>query len=115
MDVDEEDEESGSSQRLKRVSDYGIEVDFEVLSGEEREVSEKARTYVLDGFWKRRFQDSSGETLAEFDASVAKLNAEIERMTPNMKAMDRQVPSSPSACPRLMTAFGPDLMMLRPS
>ena len=38
MDVDEEDEESGSSQR---VSDYGIEVDFEVLSREEREVSEK--------------------------------------------------------------------------
>ena len=39
MDVDEEDEESGSTQRLKRVPDYGIEVDFEVLSGEEREVS----------------------------------------------------------------------------
>ncbi len=39
MDVDEEDEESGSTQRLKRVPDYGIEVDFEVLSREEREVS----------------------------------------------------------------------------
>ena len=39
-------------------------------------------------------QDSSGETLAEFDASITKLNAEIERMTPNMKAMDRHVPPS---------------------
>ncbi|KAH9053337.1 cohesin complex subunit psm1 [Lactarius vividus] len=72
MDVDEEDAESGSTQRVKRVPDYGIEVDFEVLSGEERE-------------------DASGETLAEFDASITKLNAEIERMTPNMKAMDRHV------------------------
>ncbi|KAH9061732.1 cohesin complex subunit psm1 [Lactarius deliciosus] len=70
MDVDEEDAESGSTQRIKRVPDYGIEVDFEVLSGEERE-------------------DASGETLAEFDTSITKLNAEIERMTPNMKAMDR--------------------------
>ncbi|KAH9170044.1 cohesin complex subunit psm1 [Lactarius sanguifluus] len=70
MDVDEEDAESGSTQRIKRVPDYGIEVDFEVLSGEERE-------------------DGSGETLAEFDTSITKLNAEIERMTPNMKAMDR--------------------------
>ena len=39
MDVDEEDAENGSTQHPKRVSDYGIEVDFEVLSGEEREVS----------------------------------------------------------------------------
>jgi len=71
MDVDEdEDAEGSSTQHPKRVHDYGIEVDFEVLGGDERE-------------------DSSGETLAEFDASITKLNAEIERMTPNMKAMDR--------------------------
>jgi hypothetical protein len=52
-------------------------------------------------------QDSSGETLAEFDASITKLNAEIERMTPNMKAMDRHV-ALPSRCPDvqgLMTCF----------
>lgn len=46
MDVDEEDAESGSTQRLKRVPDYGIEVDFEVLGGEEREVS-GTRPHVL--------------------------------------------------------------------
>ncbi|KAI0266211.1 cohesin complex subunit psm1 [Gloeopeniophorella convolvens] len=69
MDVDEEDE-GDSTQRPKRVSDYGIEVDFEALDENERE-------------------DASGETLTEFDASISKLNAEIERMTPNMKAMDR--------------------------
>ena len=44
-------------------------------------------------------QDSSGETLAEFDASITKLNAEIERMTPNMKAMDRHVPRCLLALP----------------
>ena len=58
MDVDEEDAENGSSQRLKRVPDYGIEVDFEVLSGDEKEVSGAARApQVLESlmiFWKRR-------------------------------------------------------------
>jgi hypothetical protein len=53
MDVDEEDAESGSSQRLKPVSDYRIEADFEVLSGEEREVSEATRAHVLEtSIWK---------------------------------------------------------------
>jgi len=70
MDVDEEEEEGDSTQRLRRVPDYGIEVDFEILSANERE-------------------NPSGEVLGEFDASITKLNAEIERMTPNMKAMDR--------------------------
>jgi hypothetical protein len=36
-------------------------------------------------------QDSPSEVLGELEASIAKLNAEIERMTPNMKAMDRHV------------------------
>jgi structural maintenance of chromosome 1 len=70
MDVDEEEEEGDSTQRLRKVADYGIEVDFGILSANERE-------------------NSSGEVLGDFDASIAKLNAEIERMTPNMKAMDR--------------------------
>ncbi|KAI0297775.1 cohesin complex subunit psm1 [Multifurca ochricompacta] len=70
MDVDEEDEEGESTQHPKTVFDYGIEVDFAILSENER-------------------ADSSGERLGELDASIAKLNAEIERMTPNMKAMDR--------------------------
>lgn len=38
MDVDEE-EEGVTTQRLKKVSDYGIEVDFDILSTNEREVS----------------------------------------------------------------------------
>jgi hypothetical protein len=38
MDVDEE-EEGDTPQRLKKVPDYGIEVDFDILSANEREVS----------------------------------------------------------------------------
>jgi hypothetical protein len=38
MDVDEE-EEGDMTQRLKKVPDYGIEVDFDILSANEREVS----------------------------------------------------------------------------
>jgi len=95
MDVDEEEDEGDSIQRLRRVPDYGIEVDFEILSANEREVSA-----VVLGHDTLRFsyviapaliQNPSGEVLGEFDASIAKLNAEIERMTPNMKAMDRHV------------------------
>ncbi|KAH9991916.1 cohesin complex subunit psm1 [Russula vinacea] len=70
MDVDEEEEEGDSTQRLRKVPDFGIEVDFGILSTNERE-------------------NPSGEVLGDFDASITKLNAEIERMTPNMKAMDR--------------------------
>ena len=39
MDVDEEEEEGDSAQHIKRVRDYGIEVDFDILSANEREVS----------------------------------------------------------------------------
>ena len=40
MDVDEEEDgENGSTEQPKRVHDYGIEVDFDVLGSEEREVS----------------------------------------------------------------------------
>ncbi|KAI5120058.1 hypothetical protein M0805_007809 [Coniferiporia weirii] len=66
MDVDDEE----GTQRPRSVPGYGIEVDFEQLDDEER-------------------QDASGEMGAEFDSSIAKLNTEIERMAPNMKAMDK--------------------------
>jgi hypothetical protein len=38
MDVDEEEEEGDSTQRLRKVPDFGIEVDFGILSTNEREV-----------------------------------------------------------------------------
>ncbi|KAH7906967.1 RecF/RecN/SMC [Hygrophoropsis aurantiaca] len=68
MDVD--DEGDNGTQRPRQVQDYGIEVDFDSLDEDER-------------------ADNSPETAAEFDASIAKINAEIERMAPNLKAMER--------------------------
>ncbi|KAI0781931.1 cohesin complex subunit psm1 [Abortiporus biennis] len=67
MDVDEDDD---VTQRTKRVPDYGLEVDFEDITEEERE-------------------SDYAEMIAEFDAAITKLGQDIERMAPNMKAMDR--------------------------
>ena len=47
MDVDEEEEEGDSAQHIKRVRDYGIEVDFDILSANEREVSDMAPAYDI--------------------------------------------------------------------
>jgi hypothetical protein len=38
MDVDEEDEAGQSTQRPRRVPDFGIEVDFDALGEDERKV-----------------------------------------------------------------------------
>ncbi|KAF9233408.1 hypothetical protein BU15DRAFT_90371 [Melanogaster broomeanus] len=67
MDVDEDED---GTQRPKQVQDYGIEVDFAALDDEDR-------------------GSNDPEALAEFDASIVKLNADIERMAPNLKAIER--------------------------
>jgi len=67
MDIDEDED---GTQQVKTVADYGIEVDFDSLDDDER-------------------QDNSPEVAAEFDAAINKLNGEIERMAPNMKAIER--------------------------
>ncbi|KAH6918179.1 cohesin complex subunit psm1 [Coprinopsis sp. MPI-PUGE-AT-0042] len=67
MDVDEDED---ATQRPKKAADYGIEVDFDSIEDDERD------------------QDSS-EVLARYDKDIANTNGEIERMAPNMKAMDR--------------------------
>ena len=69
MDVDEDED---ATQRPKKVADYGIEVDFDSIEDDERE------------------QDAS-EALARYDKDIANTNGEIERMAPNMKAMERFV------------------------
>ena len=67
MDVDED--ETGT-QPVKKVQDHGIEVDFQLLDDEERE-------------------DGSPEALTRFDKQIANINTEIEKMAPNLKAMER--------------------------
>ncbi|KAJ7068585.1 condensin complex subunit SMC1 [Mycena amicta] len=67
MDVDEDED---GAQQPRKVQDYGIEVDFEALDDDDR-------------------QDGSAEALQEYDSQIAKLISEIEKMAPNMKAIDR--------------------------
>ncbi|KAJ2928232.1 hypothetical protein H1R20_g8845, partial [Candolleomyces eurysporus] len=66
MDVDDED----ATQRPKAVADYGLEVDFDSVGDEDRE-------------------KDPAEAVADFDKEIAKISSEIERMAPNMKAMER--------------------------
>ncbi|KAJ3521351.1 hypothetical protein NMY22_g12355 [Coprinellus aureogranulatus] len=67
MDVDEDED---STQRPKAVADYGIEVDFDSIDPDERE-------------------EDPAEAIARYDKEIANINSEIERMAPNMKAMER--------------------------
>ena len=68
MDVDEDED---GTQRPKQVSDYGIQVDFESIDED-------------------NLEDPS-EAAARFDKEIADKTAEIERMAPNLKAIDRSV------------------------
>lgn len=64
MDVDEDED---ATQRPKQVQNYGIEVDFDGLDEDVRE----------------------NGAVEDFDKEIAKLNSDIERMAPNLKAIER--------------------------
>ncbi|KAL0960255.1 hypothetical protein HGRIS_011886 [Hohenbuehelia grisea] len=68
MDVDENED---GTQHVRKFQDFGVEVNFEDLDDEERE------------------DEAPEKSLAAFDAEITKLSGEIERMAPNMKAIDR--------------------------
>lgn len=53
MDVDEDEE---GTQRPKKVQDYGIEVEFDLLDDEEREVSVVCRTLDVSGLIQFSFR-----------------------------------------------------------
>ncbi|XP_006460449.1 hypothetical protein AGABI2DRAFT_203505 [Agaricus bisporus var. bisporus H97] len=67
MDID--DDEDGT-QKPKAVADYGIEVNFELIDEDDR------------------MQDPA-EMIAQFDKEITSANNDIERMAPNMKAVER--------------------------
>ena len=69
MNVDEDED---GTQRPKQVLDYGIQVDFESIDNLE----------------------DSGDATVRFDKDIAEKTAKIERMAPNLKAMERSVMSS---------------------
>lgn len=82
MDVDNEDR----TQRPAKADDYGLQPDFDVLEEEDKEVS-LVRTnprYKL-----RPVQNSSEEFGRDFEEQIGKMRADLERLVPNMKAVDR--------------------------
>lgn len=83
MNVDED--ESGM-EPPRALPTFGVEVDFGSLDDEDREV----RLVPLhDSISSAKLQDGSVEKAKEFDDAIAKLTADIERMAPNMKAVER--------------------------
>lgn len=73
MDVD--DDENGT-QRPKAVADYDIEVNFDSLDDDER-------------------TGDPSDIVVQFDKEIASANSDIERMAPNMKAIEKYVDSRP--------------------
>ncbi|KAI4238415.1 MAG: hypothetical protein LQ349_001134 [Xanthoria aureola] len=69
MDLDE-DEDSNSNQR-SNIQDYGIEIDFDDLDDDLKEVGDDARTEE------------------ELKGRIKALNGELDHMAPNMRAMER--------------------------
>ena len=69
MDVDEEDPAS-SALRVPTIEDYGIEPDFDSLDEDLRE-------------------DGSEAVENDLQEKIKSLNAELDKMAPNMRAMDR--------------------------
>jgi structural maintenance of chromosome 1 len=76
MDIDEDED---GTQRPKSVPDYGIEVDFDLLDEDDRN------------------QDSA-EVIVQFDKEIASAYNDIERMAPNMKAIERYEISPNAVC-----------------
>lgn len=86
MDIDEDED---TALKPKKGQDFGIEVDFNSLDDDQREVCLTNTRFHLANHWYVAVQDGSAEAAAEFDDAISKINAEIERMAPNMKAVDR--------------------------
>lgn len=69
MEVDDD-----GTQRAAQTKDYGIEPDFDVLEDYDKE--------------------NPGEDAGrDFEAQIAKMKTDIEKVVPNMKAVDRYVRS----------------------
>lgn len=84
MDVDGDED---GTQQVADLPDFGVEVDFEALEDEEREV----RRVLKLGARTDALQDDSTAAEEALLAKIEKLVAEMERMSPNMKAIDKCV------------------------
>lgn len=89
-DAMELDESNEATQHIATAKDYGIAVDFEdELSDDEREVGRLELTPPRSSLNGSLRQNGSNDMEAELQANVQSLIDEIQKMTPNLKAIDR--------------------------
>ena len=90
MDIDGEED---SSQLGPVVKDYGIEIDFDVLEDELKEVIVSPSSFPQLPATDTRPQEMSErdakKTEESLQETIANLSAELERLNPNMRAMER--------------------------
>ena len=73
------------SQHAMKANDYGIQPDFDVMEEEDKEVCPS----YASGLAADVEQSADADVGKEFEEQIAKMKAELEKMTPNMKAIDR--------------------------
>ena len=88
MDVD--GDEAGT-QQIAKLPDYGVEVDFEALDEDEQEVSNHSLSLSHARSRCVLAQDGSEKAEEVLTSHIAKLTSELEKMSPNMKAIERWV------------------------
>ena len=80
MDLDED-----GTQQAAHADDYGIVPDFDMLEEEDKMVS-PCQPRDAD---RVDLKDSGEEVGLEFEAQITKMKNDLEKMVPNMKAIDR--------------------------
>jgi structural maintenance of chromosome 1 len=85
MNID--DDPNLGSLEAPAVQDYGIEVDFETLGDSLKEVCKTCDIVHSDAHMK--IQDSDEKVEEELQERIRSLNSELDKMAPNMRAMER--------------------------
>jgi len=74
------------SQHPVKANDFGISPDFDVLEEEDKEVRCLRFPAVTD-----TLQNGGDDVGKEFEGQITRMKAELEKVIPNMKAIDRYV------------------------
>lgn len=84
MDVDDD-----GTQRPAETDDFGIEPDFDELEDEDKEVSGSRVVCITAADARVPRQRKDEEVGRDFEAQIARMRADLERLVPNMKAGER--------------------------
>ena len=82
MDLDDD-----GSQHPAKTNDFGIQPDFDVLEEEDKEVCLLTVTVHV----ANALQNDHEDVGRDFEGQISRMKAELEKLAPNMKAIDRYV------------------------